>query len=461
MTAPAWWAQTCASLRDHLPQLRTAVYASGGSPYHHAALVAHWGGVPVPLGARAIAAGELDAFDVLIVPGGGLRGMGGLLTPLGQDGTRAVRRWVEAGGTYIGSCAGSFLPARWPEAFRREHAGLEAMQLLELPLAGDPDGPGNLLGVASPGVGAVELRRTAHPLAAGLPERFLAVHYNGPCFLPPPGQGVATLVAHGEHFTPWERSLPDAPTTAPLLVDHLIRQGASAAAAAPCGRGQAVLFGSHPEFGFSALQLGWGQAARLLANALRTVRPRPHHSEPALPEPGPQPTLSGLAAAFDRASTRFRGWTPNSVELAQAPGFQGKDASGLSQASLSEAGNLCGLVAWTLRAPGLSSLPQTARHWLSCEPEKGQDYGFVGLAQLAGHLHALLDRAQAAPPPPVPTSPYSDWEHHPYHLTASSYLSAAGLAASAALATGTLLRLADFPFPSPYPLFSPDRRHHD
>jgi glutamine amidotransferase PdxT len=98
-------------MRPDLSELRVALYGSGGAPYHHAGLVALWGGDPVPLRADAIRNGALDGFDAIVFPGGGMRAMAGMLDPLGVEGAVAIRRWVAEGGMYLGSCAGSFLPA--------------------------------------------------------------------------------------------------------------------------------------------------------------------------------------------------------------------------------------------------------------------------------------------------------------------------------------------------------------
>ena len=463
---PRWWTEVQAQLEGILPGLRVAFYASGGSAYHHAALVAHWGGMPVPLTAREISNGGLSAFDVLIMPGGGLNGMAGLLHPLGRDGAAAIRAWVQTGGRYIGSCAGAYLPARWPGGFARDHADQRALQLLDLPIANASEE--GLGGIDSPGVGVVEaeLQGSGHWLSTGLPQRFLVVHYNGPCFLPPGdcGWGVTRVAGRSGAFTPWEEMLGGTEDDGSLLADGLIRQGASNVVAAPCGAGDVVLFGSHPEFGFSSLQLGWGVAARLFGNALATATPlkRPRILDLAVLSESATPDLSRLADRYARAAERLQGWQV--APMPTAPGFLGLTATELWRQGLSEAAQLTQGVAVALRGLAqAAAIPASLHHWIDTPAPDAQDYGFVGLVQLVAQVPTLMDRAEALQGTelPVHTSPYGDWPDHPYHLLVSSYLSAAGLMADAALATGTLIRLGHVDVRLPHPLFSTERSHHD
>lgn len=465
--SPRWWTEVRAQLADTLPSIRVAFYASGGSPYHHAALVAHWGGTPVPITAADITAGGLATFDVLIMPGGGLNGMGGLLRPLGQTGAQAIRTWVETGGRYIGSCAGAYLPARWSEGFAHDHAEEQAMQLLDLPIAnGSEEGLG---GLDSPGVGVVEahVQDAGHWLSTGLPPRFRVMHYNGPCFLPPSDWAVTRLAGRGEAFTPWEHMLEGTEGDGAILTDRLIGQKASNVIAAPCGAGSVVLFGSHPEFGFSSLQLGWGVAARLFGNALATS-PRRASKEKFIRAVSPaltaHPDLLHLADSYQHAAERLQVWQSHPGPLQTSPGFLGLTAAELWQGGLLEAARLGQDVATALRGlDGASPIPSRLQHWIDTPAPPDQDYGFVGLVQLAEEIHSLLDRADTlhGSSPPTSTSPYGDWPDHPYHLLVSSYLSASGLMADAALATGTLIRLGGYDVPLPHSLFSTDRSHHD
>ncbi len=459
MTAP-WWADTRAALAPALRDLRVAVYASGGAPYHHAALVAQWGGVPEMLGADEILAGALTAYDVLVVPGGGMNAMRGLLAPLGEAGAEQIQRWVDAGGLYVGSCAGAYVGAALPDAFLRANPDARGLQLLDAGVANLADGP--LGGLASPGVGVFTARVTqgAHPLTRGLPGTFDIVHYNGPCFAPG-ACGVVTLQGVTPAFTPWERSLPG--HISRVLADALLDQGAQLVVAGERGAGLVVLFGSHPEFGFSPLQLGWGEAARLFGNALawqaerRASGGRPDPTAPATPGATP----GAVADLLDRAAARFTAFRADPPDVRGAPAFLGVTPLALWSAALGEAAGRARDTAAYLRALA-PQRPEAGPHarWVDHPPAPEQDYGFVGLRQLAGRIHALMDQADVhlRSPPLTPSFPYDQWDRSPYHLLASSYLSAAGLAASASLAAGTLGSLLGFDAPAPFPL---TRSHHD
>ncbi|GHF42705.1 hypothetical protein HNQ07_002087 [Deinococcus metalli] len=464
--APAWWTALRAELAPLLPGLRVAVYASGGAPYHHAALVAQWGGVPEPLSAERIQAGALAGYDVLVMPGGGLLGMGGLLAALGVEGSTQIREWVAGGGMYVGSCAGAYLPARVPTSFAEQHPAILPLHLLDVPLANGADG--GLGGLDSPGVGVLHAAVSAptHWLTRGLPPHFEVVHYNGPCFTPTVGSDVAAVTrveAAGEAFTPWERSLPG---DAPALVDTLIESRAANVVAGPFGDGTVVLFGSHPEFGFDALQLGWGEAARLFGNALLYQSGRRRRAEPSVSVSAMTTDLTDVADALSTASQRFQRLTTLAPDLSGAPAFLGSTPTALWTAALSEAATLSADTAEYVMA--LTTVPTAYGPWLDSPAAPGQDYGFVGLRQLAAQILSLLDQAEEhlrSPPPPV-TSPYGEWDRHPYHLLASSYLSAAGLSASASLAAGTLGTLSGTDRPPPHPMFrplwtSPERKDHD
>jgi len=445
------------------------VYASGGSGYHHAALIAQWGGIPEPLDAARICAGELDQYDVLVMPGGGLRAMGGLLQPLGETGAAQIQRWVEAGGLYVGSCAGAFLGARLSEHFLTSHPEARGLHLLNLKIANAADG--GLGGLDSPGVGVVqaELTDPAHPLARGLPEQFPIVHYNGPCFLPSAGSGISGAVtwkAATAQFTPWETSLPGSSSpekgaeeqgSTPQVAASLAAAAGQLAVSGPCGQGKVVLFGSHPEFGFSVLQLGWGIGSRLFANALALGVSR--SSGPSSPNVLPQAvgresvlTSAGLLA---QAAERFGSLVGRAPDLSAAPAFMGLDAEAVWNSGLTEAATVTQATAAYLtnlvQRPDFTAVAR----WTDHEPAAAQDYGLVGLAQLAHQITALLDRAELRLQSPVPaqTFPYDAWEDHPYHLLVSSYLSAAGLTACASLAAGILGRFNGVQV-APHPLVS-------
>ena len=178
----SWWIELCEQLTSELKGLQVGVYSSGGAPYHHLALASLWGATPHPIRAEDINEGHLEQLDVLIFPGGGFTAMTGMLEPLGIDGATKVRAWVDAGGMYIGSCAGSFLPAYVGENYWQSHEEARVLHMVSACLANSNDSI--FEGLTSPGVGILKakLSQKHHWLSKGLADTFEIVHYNGPLF---------------------------------------------------------------------------------------------------------------------------------------------------------------------------------------------------------------------------------------------------------------------------------------
>jgi hypothetical protein len=124
-------------------------------------------------------------------------------------------------------------------------------------------------GVVSPGIGRIRVRRVAgavdHPVMRGLPEEFEITHYNGPLFVG--ASPLATVLGAGAGFTPSEAFL-DPRYEGPLLLEGAAEAGAAAVTCGGVGRGRVVLFGSHPEFGFSIAMDDEQPPARMLRNAV-------------------------------------------------------------------------------------------------------------------------------------------------------------------------------------------------
>src|SRR5690606_5792729 len=256
-----------------LAGLRVGVYGSGGAPWHHLALASVHGADVRIVRAEDIKAGRLEELDALVFPGGGALAMAGLIAPLGETGATAVRDWVERGGTYVGSCAGSVLPIALAGAADAAVPAARCLRLVNVPLANTGDE--TLGGLASPGVGRIVVRLdTGHPYAEGLPERIELVHYNGPLFdVSRAGHEVTAFgwpVSATSGFTPAERFLetPDEPFVGETTLERCVRLAAATALESRFGSGHVVLFGSHPEFGLDALGLGWSHGAQLLVAAL-------------------------------------------------------------------------------------------------------------------------------------------------------------------------------------------------
>ena len=443
------------ALGPHLARLRVAVYASGGAPSHHLALIALWGGSPEVVSADEIISGRLADYDAVIFPGGGLAAMAGQLQPLGGAGLSALRGWVETGGSYLGSCAGSCHPLRMSGAYNAAYPDAVQFQVCDVvPL----NAAAGAWGLESPGTGRLYAAPEADPLFAGFTEPFEIVHYNGPLF--PPSKGAAgRILGCADAFTPFEvsQSLSAAHDARAATLGRAVTQGARLAYHQRVGEGQVIVFGSHPKFGGSALQLGWLPAARLLANALRLV-------------PAKSTALAPVKAVLteqrlreiEQSATALESLLAQAVPLrarlpATTPSFLGLSGSELWDAVLGEAqGLLSGLRRWAAACPSKTSLRDLKL--LDCAPKPGQDVGFMGVCQL---LDRALELARRAVDPaaewPDFTGAYDQLETHPYHLLVGSYLSAGGLIAAAALQAAAFTATNALPLPYPVPLSLGDR----
>ena len=352
---------------------------------------------------------------------------------------------------YVGSCAGSFLPARVGESFWHENPAARPLCLVNAPLVNSADSA--WAGLTSPGVGTIEaaVARPSHWLARGLPPRFHLVHYNGPMFDTrwtgeDGALGRAVTVARfagaTDDFTPgedfFERS---AAANAPTVFDRGLAAGAATAVAAAVDDGLVVLFGSHPEFGLDAIQLGWGEGVRLFGNALaeQAVR-RPHEAAAQALHPMAV-DLAPLCAAFGRAADGFEALLDlpfaRVAEGGPLPAFLGRTPENVWRDALGAAASAARRGARQARAwDGAGGCREATAVWLDAPASDGQDYGFVGLGPLLASANAMIERALAnAGRSAAPLGhAYDGLERHPYQLAASSYLSAAGLAASGLLA---------------------------
>lgn len=460
-----------------LAGLRVGVYGSGGAPWHHLALASVHGADVRIVRAEDIKAGRLEELDALVFPGGGALAMAGLIAPLGETGATAVRDWVERGGTYVGSCAGSVLPIALAGAADAAVPAARCLRLVNVPLANTGDE--TLGGLASPGVGRIVVRLdTGHPYAEGLPERIELVHYNGPLFdVSRAGHEVTAFgwpVSATSGFTPAERFLetPDEPFRGETTLERCVRRGAATALEARFGSGRVVLFGSHPEFGLDALGLGWSHGAQLLVAALagtagaaasgdeseasagaaareQTVDPRPaERRQPwAVQREKPGASSEELATEVShklwRAAERFATLSGRDAQDWLAPGyaaaFHGVPARKAWTTELRAAAAATAAAAEDLQ----SSAQDLGEHeviWLDDVPRVAQDFGAMGLLQLVDRIHHMLDRAEGALPRPAqrPAHAYDLFDSHPFHLAMGSYLSAAGLAAASLLTVTAL-----------------------
>ena len=433
-----------------LSGLQVGIYASGGAPYHHAAFAALHGAEVQLVRAEDVHAGSLDALDVFVMPGGGKAAMHGMLEPLGAEGAASIRAFVEQGGTYLSSCAGSFLPLAVSDEVNGLYPAMGALRMTDLEPANE--GPPVVGGLASPGVGRIRVRLDEHsPLTRELSGEVELVHYNGPFFV---GDTAATAfawpVSFTESFTPAEAFMQQ--TSEATTFAGCVTRGASTGVVRPFGDGQVILFGSHPEFGLGPLQLGWGDGSTLLLNALKEV---PKRSVATGGPGGPitvergyaDLTLSDLHNRIDahlhRLALTFEqladlppsGWLENQ----NSPSFHGLNAEALWRRDMQAAGRLAGLtrVAYANVAFKLSN---TEIGWLDDHPRPNQDVGAMGLIQLVAQAEADLlaaEQLQNQTPEP-PAHAYDKLDRNPFHLTIGTYLSAGGLLAAAALVVAIL-----------------------
>lgn len=242
---------------------RLALYSSGGSPYHHAGVLARAGFAVEFVFACDILNGALDGFDAFVMPGGGYRAMQGQIDPLGREGARAIRDYVVSGGMYIGSCAGSYDAAKAPQSFLSVCPAQGELCLLDAEIwnAGEA-----WHGLQSPGVGKLVSRRASadHPVMQGMPEYFEITHYNGPLFRG--GEALATVERATKDFTPAEKFLGG--YSGPTLIEEASQQHIPNIVAGPLGNGRVVLFGSHPEFGVTLGMEDQPESAAMLVNAV-------------------------------------------------------------------------------------------------------------------------------------------------------------------------------------------------
>jgi hypothetical protein len=423
-----------------------AIFGGAGSPYNHAAVIATLGLPWFYAHGGDIADGILRHADLLVVPGGGWRFGNGLLGDLGEAGVAAMLEFVEAGGGYLSSCAGTMIAMRMPEAsLERWHGTKDRFTLLEVenwdPLRSAEGGH------RSPGIGRVIAQpgSTRHPVALGLPEQLEITHYNGPIFAEPgPGIDVALRYAGTtEGFTPSEcfHSHPGRPTTNDQqrsLMAEAGRQSLPAVVAGERGRGRVVLAGLHPEFGLDSSLDNWGRPAQLIGNAIlwqaqhgRGANPSFPVQEAAIAEA--QTALDQAIGGARQAITRLqeadahakRDWLSDSALRAAF----GQTAAELWLHALDSLGPLLDRVAaaWS---NALEVSDETGQRRIAAaalqryEPDGGPDLGAQGAVWLIAEATRLIVEAASVLATEEPAAAE--------HRVSRSYLSAVGLLTNAA-----------------------------
>lgn len=459
-----------------LRALIVALYGGGGAPFNQAAILAACGFTLRFLSDTEIRAGALDEVDVLIMPGGGFRAMHGQIEPLGEAGCQKVADWVRRGGSYIGSCAGSYSCAITPESFVRSCPAQRHLQLINARVWNDDTV--DFDGLQSPGIGVVTVHNDQpnHPVMFGLPETFDLAHYNGPIFdvdIPSEVEGasqaigLASFAGWTEQFTPAEAFHGPTAADKETLLQRAIAAGRFSAVAGYLGAGRVIAFGSHPEFGFDLPMVEWGQPARMLANAVlwQAMAPPPmgayRNFDWAAYGPVSVPAAGSLLAVADAASqvsARVAALQEKPIDPPPAwltpeyaMSFFGETPQHIWQHSLlnmiimshgiSElATALLDTVLGSTSDPSRVSQPlmRAVKHierWVLDErpAEWRQDGGYQGVLALLCTAVRMCDCALARWDTPLgpPDGPYGYMHENPYHLVAGSYLAAIGCVSGA------------------------------
>jgi hypothetical protein len=384
-----------------------------------------------------VRAGVLEAFDVFVIPGGARRSMIGELEPLGSAGARAVVSFVEAGGMYTSSCAGSYCAADVGPEFRALCPVKNDLDLCDVRVFNED--PAYPLSLRSPGVGVVRLRNVAprHPVMADMPEVFEIVHYNGPLFC---GGGTPLAVVDGPEaaFTPGlQRINPDVDDD---LLDRAAAERVASIVITDRGAGRVLLFGSHPEFGVRPAMDDELGAARLLHNAVqwqasmteRQSNPRPAlamDAEPAESHDQLVEKARELADAVRAGAEAIGAREPTAwLERRRALSLFGREPTEVFEGALADIDRLATEVA--------EMVPAVPSQILGFRPRQTYDAGYTGvlaLLEMALAQIRLADAEWSADVGPDPADAYDNLDRSPYHLVAGSYLAAVGNVGSAAL----------------------------
>jgi glutamine amidotransferase-like uncharacterized protein len=424
---------------------RIGVYGAGGSPFHHLAIFARAGHDVDAVFPADIANGALAGFDAFVMPGGGYRAMFGQIEPLGAEGARAIREYVESGGMYIGCCAGSYDAATVAESFLALCPAQSEMCLLDATVYNEG---GEEWGLRSPGIGVLRARTVApaHPVMAGMPEAFEIAHYNGPLF--EGAEALARVAGRTERFTAWEEMLGERPER--VLLDDAVDAEVANIVAGACGDGRVVLFGSHPEFGFGIAMEDEQAPGRMLLNAIdwqlsENPSPRPRvelavDAEPAAADADPARAVElAEQIAARTAAIRERGTDATWLAPEHAMSFFGLEPVEIWNRSLDAIDRLSAEAA----RGGRDTDPRV----LGFRPPPDWDFdgGYHGAVALLEQSLAMLDRTLETwdfDPGESTGNPYEHMLDSPYHLVAGSYLAAVGRVGGAALLCSSALWVA-------------------
>ena len=256
---------------------RVALYGCG-APCNYARLLSSAGFDCYFISDSEVRNGKLKYYDALVVPGGGMRAMEGQLLPLGKQGVAEIQKFTRDGGMYMSSCAGSCNAAIMSDDFNELHPISADWELINAKIWNSA-GKDKVKwpGLIPPGIGVISARTVAdHPVMWGMPETFDMMHYNGPIFDLAPlysvdgasnAIGLTSWDKLTDRFTPSEQYFPSE-KTARYAGELAAEQGKFGSVLGFLDQGKVVLFGSHPEFGFSALMDDIQLCGLMAVNAL-------------------------------------------------------------------------------------------------------------------------------------------------------------------------------------------------
>jgi putative intracellular protease/amidase len=242
-----------------------------------------------PVSGDEIAAGALDAENILVLPGGFSNwSLDAKEETHGAD--HAVRAFFAGGGAALASCGGAYYLAKG----RPTWLGLADAR------------PNITLDYLRTGVGITTCRIADGPLRRGLPPTLEIPYFHGPAF-DEIGDNCRALAHFRDLVTPG-RLFIDNPLTPETFAEHMQNRIAVLSAEGP--RGRAVLFSPHPEMG------------DLLAKYMLLERYIPHY----LPIRGEQVMRETLTAARPEQSRSFL-LVLNAIEMLAADAREARPAA--------------------------------------------------------------------------------------------------------------------------------------
>ena len=183
------------------------------------------GFIPSTITGASIRAGALTNYDVVMFPGGSGAGQAGALQ---QAGCQKVEQFVAAGGGYVGTCAGAFLPVLGYTL--GGNASTEWLNIVDAEII-DLEHWGRGTGLAE-----VHIVNRTHPIVAGFSEYITAEYFNGPLLGPGGSPAIPDYVEIAVYVSDIHDNAPAG-----------IMPGTTSMTTSTYQLGRCVLFSFHPE----------------------------------------------------------------------------------------------------------------------------------------------------------------------------------------------------------------------